>query len=302
MSLQNKCLFFIAILISGMAWSLIPSQHYNILPEFSIAYRFFLGFSILFSLSYVKGLIKKLSLRDHLMLCLVGICLYALFCSLSYRATDYLSTGLISLFVALVVIPNTIFEYCLTRKKISPGFLVQVILTVIGCWMIFMTDPDLEHEHEFIGVWLSIMAVIIYAIGSRISMQVPHERVSKIYQTALAMLYSAVFSLVMGFLLSGQVVFPFIWSINYVIPLILLGLIFGPIVFVIYLYLVEKVGASMASYIWVAAPIVALIVSSIFEGLQLTWTVLFGVGLILFGIVSEKLKIIERAIHYAKKS
>ena len=301
MSKKTIALMILATVISGTAWSLIPSQHAHILPEYSIFYRFILASIALFGVSAAKGLMKPIKRQDHLKLFFVGICLYGVFCSLSYRATDYLSTGLISLFVALMIIPNTFIELIMLRKRLSFEFLLCFLLTIIGCIIIFLTDIHPLHENEYIGISLAIVAVCIYSYGSFISSKVKHENISKIYQSAWSMLYGALFSIVLGFLIHGKITLQFDFSNKYILSLLALGMFFSPFVFATYVYLIEKIGQSKASYIWVGMPIIAIFISSKVEGLEITRSFIFGVSLILIGLIIEKIKPLERYLENEKR-
>ena len=56
--------------------------------------------------------------------------------------------------------------------------------------------------------------------------------------------------------------------------------IFGSIVaFGAYFTLIKKVGVGLASYIGVATPVIAVLLSTAFEGFEWTWTAVLGVAL-----------------------
>ncbi|AFK56544.1 hypothetical protein TMO_b0536 (plasmid) [Tistrella mobilis KA081020-065] len=53
--------------------------------------------------------------------------------------------------------------------------------------------------------------------------------------------------------------------------------------FTTYLLLVQKIGSARAGYATVVFPMVALLISTLFEGYQWTWTAAAGLCLIVFG-------------------
>ena len=66
-----------------------------------------------------------------------------------------------------------------------------------------------------------------------------------------------------------ETTFSFDWSISYVLSLIYLALFGSVLAFAFYLTLIKRIGADRAGYIGVAMPIVALLLSTLFEDLQL---------------------------------
>ena len=97
------------------------------------------------------------------------------------------------------------------------------------------------------------------------------------------MFYGALLSAITSLLAGHE--FAFDWSPGYVISLAYLS-VFGSIVaFGAYLTLLGRIGAHKAGYAMVMFPVVALILSTLFEGLELDWTILVGTLLVLVGNV-----------------
>ena len=77
--------------------------------------------------------------------------------------------------------------------------------------------------------------------------------------------------------------FTFDWSAGYVISLAYLS-VFGSIVaFGAYLTLLGRIGAHRSGYSMVMFPVVALILSALFEGLQIDLSIVVGTLLVLSG-------------------
>ena len=77
--------------------------------------------------------------------------------------------------------------------------------------------------------------------------------------------------------------FNFEFSTSYVISLAYLAVFGSIIAFGAYLTLLGRIGAHKAGYIMVMFPVVALILSTLFEGLVLTPSVAIGTALVLLG-------------------
>jgi len=75
----------------------------------------------------------------------------------------------------------------------------------------------------------------------------------------------------------------FDWGFAYVASLVYLSVFGSIIAFGTYFKLIERVGASRASFTAVAIPVVAMALSTVFEGYRWTTTAAIGAGLALAG-------------------
>ena len=75
------------------------------------------------------------------------------------------------------------------------------------------------------------------------------------------------------------------WSMPYIASLIYLSVFGSIIAFGAYLSLIGQIGADRAAYATVLFPIVALMISSVFEGFEWTALSLAGMALVLAGNV-----------------
>lgn len=300
MELKDKILLVIASVSAGIGWALIPSQGSTVLPEFSIAYRFFMASSFLFLIALGRKEIQKTSLKKHFQLMIVGFLLYGVFCSLSYRATAYLPSGLVSLIIACMVLPNIVFERVFLKRTINPKFYVMTGVVLCGIFLIFWQDVSLLFDHEVSGVVLSVLSIIVYAFGTLLFNAYDFKALPKIYIISLAMLYAAIFSLLSAFMIRGSFNLEFDFSEKYMISLLSLGLYFSPIVLVIYIYLAERVGSAIASYVWIAMPLISLNISAVFEGFIWSPFSIAGVILVLLGLSLNNVNIKNMLRKYCK--
>jgi drug/metabolite transporter (DMT)-like permease len=285
MTLKNKLLLLLATVSAGLGWILIPSQSQLVLTEFSIAYRFAMAGIFLFLLAILFKKTSKISFKHHLWMMLIGFLMYGLFCSFSYRAAFYLPTGLISLFIACMVIPNMLFDTLFLKKKITLHFYILTAFTLIGMVLVFWNDVSLLYEQEWKGVLFSIASVLVYSFASFLFTKANFQKIPKIQIASTSMIYAATLSLLAAFFISGEPTLQFDFSQKYILSLLGLGLYFSPIVLVIYLYLIDEIGASKASYIWVGMPLVALNISSIYEGFVWDFSSVIGVILVVSGLL-----------------
>jgi drug/metabolite transporter (DMT)-like permease len=97
------------------------------------------------------------------------------------------------------------------------------------------------------------------------------------------MSYGAAFTLLAAF--ATGVTFRFDWSAAYLGSLVYLAVCASVLGFGCYLTLVQRIGADRAAYASVLFPVVALGLSTLFEGYRWSWAAAAGVALVLAGNV-----------------
>jgi drug/metabolite transporter (DMT)-like permease len=98
-----------------------------------------------------------------------------------------------------------------------------------------------------------------------------------IQQNAFGMLYGAI--AVASFALAEHQPFPFDGSARYLLSLAYLTLFGSIVAFGAYLALLGRIGADRAGYVTVAIPVVAVLLSGLFEGLE--WRPSLAIGVLL---------------------
>ncbi|MBP9693570.1 MAG: EamA family transporter [Alphaproteobacteria bacterium] len=296
-------LLLLATLIAGSSWIMVPTQISSMPYSLSIGYRFIIAGSLILLYCMKTKVFSKISLSGHLLLMFQGLCMYCLAHSLSYNATAYMPTGVIALFLAFTIVPNTILGTIISGDKLTLQFLKGSFVSLIGIVLVFYNDlnkvsPDIL---SMIGFSLVVGAMFVSSVGTVLSkVMMRRENYPIMLINGFAMLYGGVFSILKHFMMGGSLVFDF--SYSYVLPLIYLSIIVTPLVFGIYLKLAKEVSAGFAGYIWLFTPVLALNLSIFFEDFE--WTIYSLTGTILVvmgGLLSskkERKKLLKQSSHH----
>ena len=138
-------------------------------------------------------------------------------------------------------------------------------------------------DESFTGLILCIASVMIASLGNVTSGYNSKLKIPVMQSTAFAMLYGAIAMFIVAVVLDRP--FTIDWSAPYVFSLIYL-VIFGSIIaFNMYLTLISKIGAGKAAYTIVVVPVVAVIISTIFEGFVITEYTIIGMLMLIVGNV-----------------
>lgn len=262
---KDKILFIIALMLSGIAWALIPSQIEGIPIDNSVAYRFFIA-STLLGCSVFLFKKRKLifSWKEQVLLFFQGIMMYSIFCALTYRAVLYIPSGAVSLISALIVIPNTIFAVIFLKERFKKLFILNVTLSTLGIVIFYYYDiKNISLSNDFLkGVSLSLGGIFLYGLASTLVSRNKITSNGITYKTFVSMFYGACFSIFISLSIGEGVTF--LNEPRYYISLLSLGTM-AAIVFLIYNHLIQSIGSARAGLLWLGVPVIALILSSIFE-------------------------------------
>ncbi len=202
---------------------------------------------------------------------------------LVYVAELELTSALIAVLFSGIMSLNIVFSWIFLKRKTTPKVFLGGILGVSGTILIFyqelqgMSVEDLPIESTLIG----ILSVISASLGNVTSAANQKLDIPVIPSNGYGMLYG---SIIMMIVAGVQGIAPTLdYSSSYMISLIYLS-VFGSIVaFGAYLTLIGNIGPDRAAYVLIVIPVIALILSTIFEGYNFSWYALIGIVLILSG-------------------
>ena len=281
--MSNLALYIITVLIWGSTWFAIEFQLGVVAPEVSIVYRYAGASLLLFAWSRYRGLSLSFGIRQHGWFLLLGLFLFGLNYILAYRAQIYITSALTAIAFTTIVWMNILNARIFFGVRAGRRVLFGSLLGVAGIFTLFA--PQIGElaltDTVFFGSVLAVISALVASVGNMVSQAAQKRSLPVVQSNAWGMFYGAILT---GFVavIEGNS-FQFDWSPGYVTSLAYLT-VFGSIVaFGAYLTLLGRIGAHKAGYVMVMFPVVALILSMLFEGLRLDATVILGTVLVLAG-------------------
>ena len=281
----NATLYAVSVLIWGTTWLAVTFQLGVVPVEQSVAYRFLLAGALLLAYCLLRGRRLNLSLRDHLFVALQGLCLFCVNYVLFYTSNAYLHSGLLAVIFSTLLLMNVVTGAIFLGARISARVVAGGLVGLASIALLFRQELhnfDLQSGGAR-GLLLSLIATVVVSFGNITSARNQRAGISVTVSNGLGMAYGGVMTLV--FALTRGVPLVFEWTFRYVGSFLFL-VVFGSIVaFGTYLTLLGRIGADRAAYAMVLFPVIALVLSTIYEGYR--WTVhgMAGVALILAGNV-----------------
>lgn len=277
--MTNALLYATTVLFWGTSWLAIKFQLGIVAPEVSIVYRFAASAAIMMALCLATRRRLRFTLREHAFMAAQGLCVFSTNYLLIYLATQQLTSGLVAVaFSTITVITiglGALFFGFPVRSRVMAG----AILGLAGIGLVFWPEIrafDLTRGGT-LGLGLALAGTLSAATGMLMSARNQRAGMAVIPNNAWSMTYG--FGFIALYSVARGLPFTFDPSPFYVLSLIHLSLGATVIGFWSYLTLVGRIGPDRASYASVLFPIVALTLSTLFEGFA--WTAADAVGVVL---------------------
>jgi len=280
---MNALMYGLVVVIWGTTWIAIHLQQGPVAAPVSIFWRFALASAIMMLTLLVLKRLRALTIKDHLMCMVQGGCVFGFNFWCFYTAAAWINTGLESVIFSMAVLFNAINSFIFFGQRPPARFFLAAALGLTGIAALFWQDllaSDLN-VNLLLGIGLSALGTLGFSLGNMISLRHQRNGLETMTTNGWAMFYG---TLIMGFiaLIRGDSFTPE-WTVSYLGALVYLAL-FGSVVgFGVYFTLVGRIGASNAAYSTLLFPLVALTLSTLFEGYRWESNAVVGLALILVG-------------------
>ena len=291
--MNNYILFLITLFCWSPTWYLIKFQLGYVDPLVSVFYRFLIAAIIIFIYLVIKNKNLKFSINHHFWFLFFGTCLYSINYVFFYLSNTYLISAFPAIVFSTVVIMNILGEKFYFNKKPSLKTLIGAIIGMIGIIIIFNEEifNFSLSEGTHIGLFLALIGTFCASTGNMVHQRNLNNNFPPIQTIAYAMLYGSLVTLFVTKIRGAELLFEY--SVSYISSLLYLA-IFGSIfAFISYLKLLEKVGPGRAGYVGVVMPVLALIISTIFEKLEWQTDLIIGLPILIVGavlVINQKIK------------
>jgi drug/metabolite transporter (DMT)-like permease len=276
-------LFLAPSAIWGSTWLAIKYQLTDVAPEVSVAYRFALAAALLAAWCLSTRRSLRFSRAQHAYLVAVGATMFGFNYIGVYWAERYVTSGLVAVLFSTIVFLNPIGMRMFFGTPLTMRTFIAATAGVAGVALLFL--PELTQARSggaaAYGVAFGLGATIVASGGNLIAQRNQRAGIPILAGNAWGMAYGAA---VAGLAALWQgVTWTFDMSISYLVSLAYLSLFGSVIAFGAYLTLLKRIGAAHAAYTAVATPVIALLLSTLFEGYRWTWISAMGIVLAIAG-------------------
>ncbi len=289
--MSNSVLYGLTVLIWGSTWLAIEYQLGVVAPEISIVYRYALAAGVLFLYCLIKGLPLTFNVKQHVWFVFLGLLLFCLNYVFAYRAQVHITSALAAIAFSTMLWMNLILSRIVFGTRAGARVIFGAFLGISGLFVIFAPEiGEVSFSDSVLwGSFLALLGALVASMGNMVSQAAQKAALPVVQANAWGMLYGAILTGLIAFAQGHE--YRFDGTFTYIASLLYLAVFGSVVAFGAYLTLLGRIGAHRAGYATVMFPVVALILSILFEGLSLSMTIVFGTSLVLLGnllVLKEK--------------
>ena len=201
-----------------------------------------------------------------------------------YEAEQYIASGLVAALFSLIVFLNILGVRMFFAAPINRRALIAATLGVAGVILLFWRDFEYSHGATLRGIAFTLAAAVLWLLAATFWPCATSAAVSHSCPGSPgAWRYGA---LAIALVAAGEgKTWIFDARVPYVASLLYLAVFGSVVAFGAYLTMLGRIGAARAGYVGVAVPVVALLLSTVFEHYQWTPLPLAGAALCVIGNV-----------------
>lgn len=267
----------------GTTWYAITLQFGVVDPVVSVAYRFALAAALLFLWCLLRGEPTRLTGAQHLAALGVAFFTIAIDYPLTYWAEERVASAVVAVIFASLAFCNLIvfrlvFGQRAPRSAWAASALGTVGVTVLSWSEIAGAEMG---TRALVGLSMALGAVICAAVGNVYARRGEKAGAPVSSLMAWAMGYGALMLVV--FVPASGRTWAFEANPRYVLSLLYLAMVGSVLAFLLYFGLARRRGYTTAAYILALTPLIAMAMSTLFEGKTWGLTGVLGVALVLLG-------------------
>ena len=268
--------FLIVTLIWGSTWFVILGQNDAAPVGWSVTWRFVIATPAMFVVAAAMRRPLRLGAAGQKLAFFVGLTQFCGNYNFVYRAEEYLTSGIVAVMIGLLLVPNSLFARVLLGQAITRRFAVGSAIAIVGLGLLLLHEARIAPlgGHVPLGVFLGLMAMLCASISNVMQANVTGQALPAVSLLAWAMFYGTVCNAVLAWALSGPPVIP--TSGAYWAGTAYLAIAGSVVTFPMYYTLIRQLGAGRAAYSGVAVIVIAMLISTVFEGYR--WSLLSSAG------------------------
>ena len=272
--------FILFTLIWSSTWFVIRFQLGVVPAQWSVTYRFLIAGVAMAVVARLQGHSLRADAELLRAALFIGLMQFCVNFNAVYLAERHITSGLVATVFALLLIPNSLLAWAWLGHRVSARFLAGGAVAVAGIALLFVHEAQ---DHPAFGseIGLGILLTVAGLVGASVSnVYQALERVRRVpipVLLAWSMAIGAAIDAVVAWTMTGPPQFdprPEYW-----LGLIYLALVASVLAFSLYFPVVRRIGPGKAAWSGVLTPIIAMALSTAFEGYR--WSLLAAAGALL---------------------
>jgi drug/metabolite transporter (DMT)-like permease len=277
--------FLLVSLIWGSTWLVIKGQLGSVPPSWSVTYRFAAAAAGMFILTLAMRQSLRMDRRAQGWAMVIGFVQFGLNFNFVYAAEEYITSGLVAVLFALLIVPNALLGKWWLGRPVARAFWTGSAIATIGVGLLILREyqfAPVGARAVLIGAGFTLVAVITASISNVLQASYRFSRYPITTVLAWSMFYGAIGNGLWSLYNHGA---PSVeWTPGYLGGVAYLAVVGSVVTFPLYFGLVRNIGPGKAAYTSVFIPVVAMGLSTLFEGYVWSMLAASGAALVMAGM------------------
>jgi len=278
--------FLIVSIVWGSTWFVIRDQLATVPASWSVTYRFAVATVGMFMLTAIMRQPLKIDAQMMRWTMLLGLLQFSLNFNFVYAAEHHITSGLVAVIFALLIVPNAILAKWWLGRDVGGSFMFGSAIAGSGVGLLMLQEyraAPVGGEEVLLGFSLTLCGVAVASVSNVLQVVPKVARFPTLTILAWSMLWGTVSNAVFAWGVAGPpVVDPRPAYFGGVVYLAIIGSV---LTFPLYFNLIRSIGPGKAAYTGVLTPVIAMMLSTLFEGYRWSTVALAGAALALIGLL-----------------
>ena len=259
--------FIIFTVIWGSTWIVIRDQLGVVPAQWSVTYRFVIAAAAMALLARWNGQSLKLDRGGMFAACVIGLTQFSVNFNSVYLAEHFITSGIVATVFATLLIPNSLLAWAFLDQKPNRRFLFAGAVAIAGVALLFLHEvrtSAVGAREIMIGLGLTIIGLLGASAANVYQAGKEARRHPLLSLLAWSMAIGAMLDAIIAYAVAGPPVFEA--RAGYWLGVLYLALLGSVLCFALYFPVVRRIGPGKAAYSSVLVPIIAMGLSTAFEG------------------------------------
>ncbi|WP_411289803.1 DMT family transporter [Sphingorhabdus sp.] len=278
--------FVVVSLIWGSTWLVIRDQLGSVPSSWSVAYRFIVAAAGMILLAVAMRQPLKIDRQMVGWTMLLGLLQFSMNFNFVYAAEHHITSGLVAVMFALLIVPNALLAKYWLGRQIGGAFMLGSAIASFGVALLMLQEyraAPVGGAEVLLGLSLALCSVCTASVSNVLQVTPKIARYPTLTILAWSMLWGSLANALFAFITDGPPVID--TRLGYIGGVLYLSIIGSVVTFPLYFRLIRDIGPGKAAYTGVVIPVVAMVLSTIFEGYIWSPLALAGGGLAMIGLV-----------------
>jgi drug/metabolite transporter (DMT)-like permease len=277
--------FIIYTLIWGSTWLVIRGQIGTVPPQWSVAYRFILAAAAMALVARARGESLAIGRAAWPAILFLAAAQFSINFNAVYLAERFITSGVVAIMFALLLIPSSLLGWAVLGQRPARRFAAGSLVAIAGVALLLVNEfarSRFTAEQVAAGVGFTVLGMLGASAANVYSARPQIRHLPLFSLLAWSMAGGAVLNVALAFAVAGRPVIDL--SPAYLGGLVYLAIFASVIAFSLYYPVVRRIGPAKAAYSSMIVPIIAMALSTLFEGFVWSTSAVAGTLLVLAGM------------------